>query len=163
LAVGVLPRKHKSRPSRKAVVARSVVAGVIVAAMVAAFLVVFALGRADRRNALKRPPRRLVEHASNGYPSKLLSDANASVAAASPTSPSSATSAHSAVPPRLPSLPPDCSPAHLCKVMAAQLHPLLAMDIFDLAASLHPAMRSPFSTVLFFPSLSPARTVARYS
>ncbi|MQL74606.1 hypothetical protein Taro_006990 [Colocasia esculenta] len=75
LAVGVLPRKHKNRSSRKAIVAGSVVAGVIAAAMVAAFLVVFALRRADRRNAVKRPPRRLVEHASNGYPSKLLSDA----------------------------------------------------------------------------------------
>ncbi|MQL71072.1 hypothetical protein Taro_003376 [Colocasia esculenta] len=34
-----------------------------------------------------------------------------------------------AAPPRLPSLPPDCSPARFRKLMAAQLDPLLAMDI----------------------------------
>ncbi|MQM10870.1 hypothetical protein Taro_043768 [Colocasia esculenta] len=48
-----------------------------------------------------------------------------------------------AAPPRSPSVPPDCSPARLRKLMAAQLDPLLAMDIFDLVATLRPADFSP--------------------
>ncbi|MQM13213.1 hypothetical protein Taro_046139 [Colocasia esculenta] len=63
-----------------------------------------------------------------------------------------------AAPPRPLSLPPDCSPARLRKLMATQLDPLLAMDIFDLAASLRPADFSPCS-----PIRHGASTVARYT
>lgn len=76
LAVGILPHKQNEASSAsKAAVVISVVGGVVGAAMLLAFLIFLALRRASLKKAMRRPPRRLIEHASSGYPSKLLADA----------------------------------------------------------------------------------------
>ncbi|KAL0912086.1 hypothetical protein M5K25_018034 [Dendrobium thyrsiflorum] len=73
-AVDLLPRKEKKTSVHKAIVALSVV-GAIVVALIVAFLLFTAIRRGHAKSVVKRPPRRLIEHASNGYPSKLLADA----------------------------------------------------------------------------------------
>ncbi|KAJ6796449.1 putative inactive leucine-rich repeat receptor-like protein kinase isoform X2 [Iris pallida] len=74
-AVGILPHKQKKESVHKTTVAISVVAAVAGAILLVGLLMVFFLRRANTRKAMKRPPRRLIVHASNGYPSKLLADA----------------------------------------------------------------------------------------
>lgn len=76
LAVG-LPHKKRKASAGKGVVVASSMVGVVGGALFVGFLVVFALRRA-RANvtwATKKPPRRLVEYASTGYPSNMLADA----------------------------------------------------------------------------------------
>ncbi|PKA66068.1 putative inactive leucine-rich repeat receptor-like protein kinase [Apostasia shenzhenica] len=73
-AVGLLPHKQKKASAHKAIVVVSVVLAVV-GALVVALLLFSAIRRAKTRRTVKRPPRRLIEHASNGYPSKLLADA----------------------------------------------------------------------------------------
>ncbi|CAA6653781.1 unnamed protein product [Spirodela intermedia] len=74
LAVGVIPTRPRKGSSRKTAVAASVAAAAM-ATVFLALLGLFTLRKLNKRNARTKPPRRLVEHASNGYPSKLLSDA----------------------------------------------------------------------------------------
>lgn len=74
-AVGILPHKQKKVAVHKTAVAISVAASVVGVILLAGLLMVFFMRRANARKAMKRPPRRLIEHASNGYPSKLLADA----------------------------------------------------------------------------------------
>lgn len=76
LAVGVIPTRPRKGSSRKAAVVASVTAAAMVAAAFLVLLGLFTLRKLSKRNARMKPPRRLVEHASNGYPSKLLSDAS---------------------------------------------------------------------------------------
>ncbi|XP_038970549.1 probable inactive leucine-rich repeat receptor-like protein kinase At3g03770 [Phoenix dactylifera] len=75
LAVGILPRKQSKASASKALVVTGIVVGVVGGALLLGFLIFFALRRASLKRALKTPPRRLIEHASSGYPSKLLADA----------------------------------------------------------------------------------------
>uniref|UniRef100_A0A0D9WVX3 Protein kinase domain-containing protein n=1 Tax=Leersia perrieri TaxID=77586 RepID=A0A0D9WVX3_9ORYZ len=79
IAVGIVP-DQAARGRRGGSGARSgLVAGVVAAAIGAAVLagvVVFVgVRKASMRRAQARPPRRLVEHASSAYPSKLFADA----------------------------------------------------------------------------------------
>lgn len=76
LAVGVIPTRPRKGSSRKAAVVASVTTAAMVAAAFLVLLGLFTLRKLSKRNARMKPPRRLVEHASNGYPSKLLSDAS---------------------------------------------------------------------------------------
>nr|XP_010910488.1 probable inactive leucine-rich repeat receptor-like protein kinase At3g03770 [Elaeis guineensis] len=75
LAVGILPRKQSKASASKALVVIGIVGAVAGGALLLGFLIFFALRRASLKKAMKRPPRRLIEHASSGYPSKLLADA----------------------------------------------------------------------------------------
>ncbi|XP_072955862.1 probable inactive leucine-rich repeat receptor-like protein kinase At3g03770 [Typha angustifolia] len=75
LAVGILPQKQKKRTVGKGIIVVSVVGSVVGFALVVGLLVFLGLRRANMRRASQRPPRRLIEHASNGYPTKLLADA----------------------------------------------------------------------------------------
>ncbi|XP_020580299.1 probable inactive leucine-rich repeat receptor-like protein kinase At3g03770 isoform X2 [Phalaenopsis equestris] len=72
-AVDLSSRKGKKASIHKAIVAVSVVGSVVVALIVAFLL--FATIRRDSNSLMNKPPRRLIEHASNGFPSKLLADA----------------------------------------------------------------------------------------
>lgn len=74
LAVDLLPRNPKKASVHKAIVAITVI-GSIVVALILAFVSFYFLKRTNARRVMKRPPRRVIEHASNGYPSKLLADA----------------------------------------------------------------------------------------
>jgi hypothetical protein len=78
LAVGIVtPKKEqKAENKRKAGVAIVIVGAVALGVLLGAILVFFAVRRKNARNASKRAPRRLVEHASSAYPSKLLTDAS---------------------------------------------------------------------------------------
>ena len=76
LAVGILPRNQKKASSHKTIIAISLVAVVVIATLLVGFLFFFVLRRVNTRRAVKKPPRRLIEHASNGYPSKMLADAS---------------------------------------------------------------------------------------
>lgn len=77
LAVGIVaPKKEgKGEEKRKAGVVVGIVAAIVVGVLLGAILVFFTVRRKNVRNASKRAPRRLVEHASSAYPSKLLTDA----------------------------------------------------------------------------------------
>ncbi|KAK8955036.1 putative inactive leucine-rich repeat receptor-like protein kinase [Platanthera zijinensis] len=74
LAVDLSPRNLKKASVHKAIVAITVV-GSIVVALIVAFVSFYFLKRTNARRVMKRPPRRVIEHASNGYPSKFLADA----------------------------------------------------------------------------------------
>jgi Leucine-rich repeat (LRR) protein len=78
LAVGIVtPRKEQNaEKKRKAGFAIGIVGAVALGVLLGAILVFFALRRRNARNASKKAPRRLVEHASSAYPSKLLTDAS---------------------------------------------------------------------------------------
>ena len=74
--MGVIPKTLNKNSTRKiAVVASSVVAA-IGAAVFIVFLTFFTHKKLRTKRIRMKPPRRLVEHASNGYSSKLLSDAS---------------------------------------------------------------------------------------
>ncbi|EHA8590993.1 putative inactive leucine-rich repeat receptor-like protein kinase [Cocos nucifera] len=64
LAVGILPRKQSKASASKALVVIGIVGGVVGGALLLGFLIFFALRRASLKKAMKRPPRRLIEHAS---------------------------------------------------------------------------------------------------
>lgn len=76
IAVGIVPDQARRKPSgaRSGLVA-GVVAAAIAAAVLAGVAVFLAVRKASMRRAQARPPRRLVEHASSAYPSKLFADA----------------------------------------------------------------------------------------
>ncbi|KAG0466080.1 hypothetical protein HPP92_017660 [Vanilla planifolia] len=73
-AVDFLPKKKKKASAHKVVVSVSVV-GTFIVVLVGALLLISDLRRKNARTANEKAPRRLIEHASNGYPSKLLADA----------------------------------------------------------------------------------------
>ncbi|XP_020092617.1 probable inactive leucine-rich repeat receptor-like protein kinase At3g03770 [Ananas comosus] len=75
LAVGILPEEEEKKSASKAGVVAGAVGGVVGCALVVGFLIFFIVRRTSMRRAVQRPPRRLIEHASSGYPSKLLADA----------------------------------------------------------------------------------------
>ncbi|KAF3331153.1 putative inactive leucine-rich repeat receptor-like protein kinase [Carex littledalei] len=77
LAVGIVtPRKEgNTEKKKKTGVAVGIVGAVALGVLLGAILVFFALRRKNARKASKRAPRRLVEHASSAYPSKMLTDA----------------------------------------------------------------------------------------
>lgn len=76
LAVEILPHHQKGKSGGKVAVVSGVVIGVVGIFSLVGAAVFFALRRGSIRRATKKPPRRIVEHASNGYPSKLLADAS---------------------------------------------------------------------------------------
>lgn len=73
-AAELFPHNQKKASVHRAIVAISVVGSVGVA-LIAAFLSFSVIKRTNATRAMKRPPRKLIEHASNGYPTKLLADA----------------------------------------------------------------------------------------
>ncbi|KAK1263712.1 putative inactive leucine-rich repeat receptor-like protein kinase [Acorus gramineus] len=75
LAVGILPRKRKKVSTARVVLVVSAVVGIIGAVVLVGMLVLFVYRRFSMKRAMRRPPRRLIENASNGVPLKLLSDA----------------------------------------------------------------------------------------
>ncbi|KAG6494968.1 hypothetical protein ZIOFF_042755 [Zingiber officinale] len=75
LAVEILPLHQKGKSGGKVTVVSGVVIGVVGIFSLAGVAVFIALRRGSIRRATKKPPRRIVEHASNGFPSKLLADA----------------------------------------------------------------------------------------
>ncbi|KAJ0966370.1 hypothetical protein J5N97_027508 [Dioscorea zingiberensis] len=75
LAVGIQPHKQKKASAGKAIRLTSLIGGVIVGAIVICLLILVAIRRLNAKRAKERPPRRLIEHASYGYSSKLLADA----------------------------------------------------------------------------------------
>ncbi|XP_040381863.1 probable inactive leucine-rich repeat receptor-like protein kinase At3g03770 [Oryza brachyantha] len=77
IAVGIVPTDQaRKKPSgaRSGLVAGAVAAA-IAAAVLAGAMIFFAVRKASMRRAQAMPPRRLVEHASSAYPSKLFADA----------------------------------------------------------------------------------------
>ncbi|KAF0907902.1 hypothetical protein E2562_022295 [Oryza meyeriana var. granulata] len=76
IAVGIVPDQARKKPSgAKSGLVAGVVAAAIAAAVLAGVVIFFAVRKASMRRAQARPPRRLVEHASSAYPSKLFADA----------------------------------------------------------------------------------------
>lgn len=78
LAVGILTPKKEERADkkRKASVVVGIVGAIVLGVLLGAILIFFTVRRKNARSASKRAPRRLVEHASSAYPSKLLTDAS---------------------------------------------------------------------------------------
>nr|XP_009398994.1 PREDICTED: probable inactive leucine-rich repeat receptor-like protein kinase At3g03770 [Musa acuminata subsp. malaccensis] len=75
LAVGILPHQEKRTSGGKKVIAIGVAVGIVGSISIVGFAVFFAIRRGIIKRLMKQPPRRIVEHASSGYPFKLLADA----------------------------------------------------------------------------------------
>ncbi|KAG8100623.1 hypothetical protein GUJ93_ZPchr0013g35711 [Zizania palustris] len=76
LAVGIVPDQVRKNPSgAKAGLVAGVVAAALAAAVLAGVAIFFAVRKVSMRRAQARPARRLVEHASSAYPSKIFADA----------------------------------------------------------------------------------------
>ncbi|XP_039139340.1 LOW QUALITY PROTEIN: probable inactive leucine-rich repeat receptor-like protein kinase At3g03770 [Dioscorea cayenensis subsp. rotundata] len=75
LAVGIVPRMQKKIAVLKAIRLVCVIGGVIVGSLLVGILILAAIKRLNSSRASEQPPRRLIEHASHNFPSKLLTDA----------------------------------------------------------------------------------------
>ncbi|XP_077247737.1 leucine-rich repeat protein kinase family protein isoform X2 [Tasmannia lanceolata] len=76
LAVGISHHKQTKVRAYKVVVLTSIVGAVVGGLMIVGLSTLLVLRRMREKKVVKRPPRRLiVENASSGFPSKLLSDA----------------------------------------------------------------------------------------
>ncbi|KAJ3674456.1 hypothetical protein LUZ60_005072 [Juncus effusus] len=75
LAVGIVPPRKEKSGKNKAGVAVGVAFGVVFGVLVLSFLGYFVVKRENERRKTSMSPRRLVEHASSAYPSKLLANA----------------------------------------------------------------------------------------
>ncbi|WOK99461.1 putative inactive leucine-rich repeat receptor-like protein kinase [Canna indica] len=74
LAVGILPPREKRAPGGKAVIVIGTVVGVVGSIFLVGLAMFFAIRRGSIKWLMNKPRRRIVEHASNGYPFKLLPD-----------------------------------------------------------------------------------------
>ncbi|KAJ8465093.1 hypothetical protein OPV22_027645 [Ensete ventricosum] len=75
LAVGILPHKQMRVSGGITAMAVGAAGGIVISVFLVGLAVFFVLRKINIKRAMKKPPRRIVEHASNGYPPKLLADA----------------------------------------------------------------------------------------
>ncbi|XP_064952364.1 probable inactive leucine-rich repeat receptor-like protein kinase At3g03770 [Musa acuminata AAA Group] len=75
LAAGILPHKEMRVSGGRTAMAVGAAGGIVVSVSLVGLAVFFVLRRINIKRPMKKPPRRIVEHASNGYPPKLLADA----------------------------------------------------------------------------------------
>ncbi|RZS19047.1 hypothetical protein BHM03_00051399 [Ensete ventricosum] len=76
LAVGILPHKQMRVSGGITAMAVGAAGGIVISVFLVGLAVFFVLRKINIKRAMKKPPRRIVEHASNGYPPKLLADAS---------------------------------------------------------------------------------------
>ncbi|URD85483.1 STYKc [Musa troglodytarum] len=75
LAVGILPHKEMRVSGGRTAMVVGAATGIVVSVFLLGLAVFSVLRKINIKRAMKKPPRRIVEHASNGYPPKLLADA----------------------------------------------------------------------------------------
>ncbi|KAH7675240.1 Non-specific serine/threonine protein kinase protein [Dioscorea alata] len=75
LAVGILPHEQKKTSASNPIYLTGLIGGIILSVIVVCLVIFFTIRRVNAKRATERSPRRLIEHASYGYSSKLLADA----------------------------------------------------------------------------------------